>query len=185
MAQNSSIEIVVPSPSLSAIIGLSFLILLGHGLGRANAAGVGAQIPTTPFISPVSGTYAKGLSITISDGTPGTTIYYTTDGSAPTVASQQYIGPISIPTALLTKTIRAFPSRPASTAPLRARLSPSSRRCRHPLSPSQGSYMNPQSVSLLGATPGVVIHYTLDGTPPTTNSPVYGDSDPCGATYDN
>jgi hypothetical protein len=37
-----------------------------------------------PVISPASGTYSAAQTITITDATPGATIYYTLDGSTPT-----------------------------------------------------------------------------------------------------
>ena len=45
----------------------------------------------TPVISPASG--LTGSSVTITDSTPGAAIYYTTDGSGPTIASTLYTGP--------------------------------------------------------------------------------------------
>jgi hypothetical protein len=39
--------------------------------------------------------------------------------------------------------------------------------------PAAGSYAGTQSVSITDATPGNVIYYTVDGTAPTNNSPVY------------
>lgn len=55
----------------------------------------------TPTFSPVSGTYATSQNITISDSTPSSTIYYTTDGSIPTTASSVYSTPVPV-TALVT-----------------------------------------------------------------------------------
>jgi hypothetical protein len=49
--------------------------------------------PNTPTITPVSGTYASPLTITISDTTAGASIYYTTNGVAPTTASTHYTVP--------------------------------------------------------------------------------------------
>jgi hypothetical protein len=40
-------------------------------------------------------------------------------------------------------------------------------------SPPGGTYSQTQSVSLATSTPGAVIHYTIDGSTPTTASPVY------------
>jgi beta-galactosidase len=40
-------------------------------------------------------------------------------------------------------------------------------------SPTPGTYTATQSVSIGDATPGATIHYTTDGTTPTTSSPVY------------
>ncbi len=59
----------------------------------------------TPVFSPAGGTYSSTQSITITDSTPGATIYYTTDGSTPTTSSTKYTGAISVTT---TQTITAI-----------------------------------------------------------------------------
>lgn len=49
---------------------------------------VPAVSPTaTPVITPASGSYSRPVVYDITDATPGAVIYYTTDGSTPTVAS--------------------------------------------------------------------------------------------------
>ena len=47
--------------------------------------------------------------------------------------------------------------------------------------PAGGTFATPQTVTLSDATSGAVIHYTTDGTAPTTSSPVY--SKPIPVTY--
>ena len=49
-----------------------------------------------PSISLPTGTYNGTQEVTLSDATAGTTIYYTTDGTAPTTASSSYTGPIAV-----------------------------------------------------------------------------------------
>lgn len=41
------------------------------------------------------------------------------------------------------------------------------------LAPPPGTYVAPQTVALSSATPGLAIHYTTDGSPPGSGSPLY------------
>ena len=71
----------------------------------------------TPTFDPPGGTYVVNLTVSISDATPGATIYYTTDGSTPTTSSAVYTGPILLGP-LSTTTIKAIavaPGRSQST----------------------------------------------------------------------
>jgi N-acetylneuraminic acid mutarotase len=52
----------------------------------------------TPVFTPPAGSYTSVQSVTITDATSGTAIYYTTDGTIPTTSSAVYGGPISIST---------------------------------------------------------------------------------------
>jgi Chitobiase/beta-hexosaminidase C-terminal domain len=67
------------------------------------ASAVEAVAPTPcdgPIFSPPGGAFKSTISVTISTGTPGATIYYTTDGSAPNRSSLVFT--TSIP---LTRTV--------------------------------------------------------------------------------
>ncbi len=63
----------------------------------------------TPVFDPQGGRYLLPLTVSISDASPNTTIYYTTDGSTPTTASTRYTMPITV---LLTTTIKAIAVAP-------------------------------------------------------------------------
>lgn len=58
-----------------------------------------------PTFSPAQGAYSSEQSVAISDTDSSATIYYTTDGSIPTVASTQYTEPITVSS---TETINAI-----------------------------------------------------------------------------
>ena len=58
-----------------------------------------------PQFSPPAGTYSTPQSVTLTDATPASTMYYTLDGSDPTSASAVYNGPIGVTS---TKTIKAI-----------------------------------------------------------------------------
>jgi uncharacterized repeat protein (TIGR03803 family) len=50
----------------------------------------------TPSFSPAPGTYSSTQNVTISESTPGATIYFTDDGTTPTTSSDVYNGPITV-----------------------------------------------------------------------------------------
>ena len=52
--------------------------------------------PAQPGFNPHAGTYQSALKVALFDTTPGSTIYYTLDGSSPGFASPVYTGPITI-----------------------------------------------------------------------------------------
>jgi len=58
-----------------------------------------------PVFSPEGGAYKGTQSVTITATTEGATIYYTTDGSTPTVESTEYTGAISVSTSTTLKAI--------------------------------------------------------------------------------
>jgi Legume lectin domain/Chitobiase/beta-hexosaminidase C-terminal domain len=121
----------------------------------------------TPTFNPGGGSYASSVSVTISDLTANSTIYYTTDGSAPSTASAQYTGPIAVSspttiTAIATATgfIQSTPT--AATYTISTQTAPPA------LSPAPGTYASAQSITI--ADPGATIYYTLDGSTPNHNS---------------
>lgn len=59
----------------------------------------------TPAASPSGGTYTEPQSVTLASATTGASIYYTLDGSDPTISSTLYSSPISISTNTTLKAI--------------------------------------------------------------------------------
>ena len=72
------------------------------------------QLPQTaaPTFSPTPGVYIGAQSITISDSTAGSSIYYTANGSTPSSSSTLYTGPITV---AATTTIKALATAPNHT----------------------------------------------------------------------
>jgi hypothetical protein len=64
-------------------------------------------VVATPTFSPNAGTYTSSKTVTISDSTPASTIYYTTNGSTPTTGSTVYTTPLIVSTTQTVKAIAA------------------------------------------------------------------------------
>jgi len=75
------------------------------------SGGSGTLVTSTPTITlaPVSGPYLVGGSVTVTIGSEvGATLYYTLDGTTPTVTSTVYTSPIAVPSSAVgSKTIKA------------------------------------------------------------------------------
>ncbi len=69
-----------------------------------------AGTTATPTFSPVAGTYMTEQSVTISCETPDAVIYYTTDGSEPTVNSTVYSAPITVSATTTLKALAVAPN---------------------------------------------------------------------------
>jgi hypothetical protein len=80
---------------LAAATLLIFLAACGSG-GSSTAAPAAVTSVATPSISIPTGTYTSAQQVTIQDATPGSTLYYTTNGAVPTSSSTPYQTPISI-----------------------------------------------------------------------------------------
>jgi hypothetical protein len=50
----------------------------------------------SPAFSPTAGTYTSVQTVTLSETTPGATIYYTTNNAAPTTSSTKYTGALTV-----------------------------------------------------------------------------------------
>ena len=151
----------------------------GNGLDSMGATGYlndlwKLQIVTsTPVLAPPPGTYTSIQNVKITDPTPNSAIYYTTDGTTPTSASTLYTGPIPVGSA---ETIQAvaiatnyYPSAIASAA-FTVDLPPAAPPA---FSVPAGTYTSAQSITLSDTTTAATIYYTLDGTTPTTSSTTY------------
>jgi hypothetical protein len=133
--------------------------------------GAGSTV-ATPVISPVTGTYAPGQVVTITDSTAGATIYYTTDGSTPTTSSTVYTSSFAV-SATATVNAIAAASGYANSAVTTQVYTISSATLPPTFSPPAAVYPGAQTVTITDGTSGATIYYTLDGSTPTTASAVY------------
>jgi Chitobiase/beta-hexosaminidase C-terminal domain len=148
----------------------------------------------TPTFSPGGGTYGVAQTVTISTATPSATIYYTTNGSAPTTSSSVYTGPITVTTSETVEAIAVASAYSISgtgsgsysiNLPVAPNLPPAATPT---FFVAGGTYGSAQAVTISSATLSTIkhmagtrasmtspatIYYTTDGSMPTTSSQVY------------
>ena len=121
-----------------------------------------------PAFTPSSGTFTGSVAVTMT-ATAGSTIRYTTNGSDPTTASDEYTGPVTV-AATMTWKAKSFklaqaPS-PTTTGAYTIQLALPT------LSPVGGSVAVGQLVTLGHSDPTVTLRYTIDGTNPWAGPPI-------------
>jgi hypothetical protein len=141
------------------------------------STGTAPQPATAPIFSPVAGTYTAAQSVTITDTTPSSSIFYTLNNTTPTTTAGgntfQYSTPVSVASS---ETITALATAPGFTT------SPTSSAAYviHTtlpvaptpiITPATGAYTSAQTVSI--SDPGTTIFYTTNGIAPTTGSTQY------------
>src|ERR1019366_4269239 len=132
-----------------------------------------------PTFAPTPGSYSSAQTVTISDATPGSSIYYTTDGSTPTYpitgTTQHYTAPVlGNPTGTTVFNAIAVAAGYAQSAVGTASYTVTSSQAATPtFSPVAGTYVGSQSVAVSSSTPSATIYVTLDGSTPITGSPSY------------
>ena len=124
----------------------------------------------TPNILPASGIFNSAQLVTITDTTPGATIYYTTDGSTPNSNSARYNAPFAV---AASETVSAIayvsgflPSNVATVAYTLPAATPV-------FTPAGGNFNSVQTVTISDATSGATIYYTTNGSTPTAASARY------------
>jgi len=141
--------------------------------------GLLGTVATTPapVISPGPDTFSGSQAIKICFNTAcssvsGGTIYYTLDGSTPTVSSNVYTGPFNISSSLTVTAIASVTGQ-LQSPPASAIYSSTSNAANPVFSPAAGTYSGARALSLTDATPGATIYFTIDGTTPTAASLKY------------
>jgi hypothetical protein len=147
----------------------SFAIFLLATLSIDSAAL--AATPATPTFSVPGGTYQAYKSVTITDATPGASIYYTVTGVTPTIYSTQYTGSISVNRNMTLKAIAVVPGGPVSA--VAAAVYSFVPAVTPVFSTPGGSYQAYKSITISDATAGAAIYYTTTGVTPTVYSTKY------------
>ena len=163
-----------PTVSGTHIGVLTAVDTVNGGIGTANVFGVTAgSAAATPTFSPAPGTYTSVQTVTISDTTPGATIYYTADGTTPTTASTKYTGAFTVSSSETINAI-AVVSGLSNSAVASGVYTLNLPLAQTPvISVPTGTYTSIQTVKITDATLGAKIYYTTDGSMPTASSTFY------------
>ncbi|HEX5285243.1 MAG TPA: chitobiase/beta-hexosaminidase C-terminal domain-containing protein [Bryocella sp.] len=144
------------------------------GIGTANLSGITAgSAAATPTFSPAAGTYTSVQTVSLSDATPGATIYYTTDGTAPTTSSTKYTGSITVSSSESVNAIAVVGGLSNSAVATAAYTLNLPLTQTPAISVASGTYTSVQTVKITDSTLGAKIYYTTDGSTPTTSSSLY------------
>jgi hypothetical protein len=150
----------------------AFAVKIGNSDSSvASATFTPATAVATTAFSPNGGTFDNSVSVTISSTTSGATIYYTTDGSAPSTASAVYSSPLNL---IATTTLKSFAikSGMSDSAVLSVTFTKNVALSAPIFTPNGGTFDNSLSVTIAAAT-GATIYYTTNGSTPTRSSSVY------------
>ncbi|PKL15127.1 MAG: hypothetical protein CVV50_01140, partial [Spirochaetae bacterium HGW-Spirochaetae-6] len=134
-------------------------------------------VATPTFSSVTPGDYTQSQNVSLATSTPGASIHYTLDGSAPDCDSALYSSALNVPL-FTTRTIRAMACKadwlPSST--LSGDFTVTGPVATPTFDGNQpGTYPSDTSinVALTVSTPGATIHYTDNNTEPSCSSALY------------
>lgn len=125
------------------------------------------KLSMTPAASPSGGIVTSGTTVTLTIGINGATIYYTTDGTEPTINNGTiYSSPIPVTDGM---TIKAIAIKPGMNSEVMTESYTIKQQAGKPTAnPAGGSVAEGTTVKLSSATDGAMVYYTTDGTVPTT-----------------
>ncbi len=132
----------------------------------------GEPSAAAPTITPNGGTFASTATVTLATTTADANIYYTLNGTAPTPASTQYTGPITVTTDTTLEAIASAAGYLQSGVST-ATFTFSDQTPLLTFSPAAGTYLNAQSVTITDADANAKIYYTTNGTTPSASSTPY------------
>ena len=146
---------------------------IATGTGLMSAFGSAAYKITgtvaTPQITPATGTCASVQTVTITCGTAGAAIHYTTDAGSPTAASPVYGGPFTVGETSVVCAVAMKPdwvdsAMASSTITINL---PADKAAPPTIDPPGGLYFEDQTVTLAAPVGTDEIWYTTDGSDPT------------------
>jgi len=164
----------MPIRSARAVLGISLLVMVVgalSGCGGGMASPQNQATPAKPTFSPAGNTFTSAQVVTITAAS-GTSIYYTTNGYAPTTSSMLYTAPITVSSTTTIEAI-AVDKNHQSSANASATYVITLVAATPTISPGSGTYTTAQSATITDATSGTTIYYTTDGSTPTASSTRY------------
>ena len=129
----------------------------------------------TPTFSPAGGSYSSTLYVTIQCATPGTVIRYTTNGSEPSTSSPSYSSPIILSSTATVKAkgfLAGLTDSNTGSATYAISI-PVPQVATPTFNPIGATYSATQNVAIQCQTVSATIHYTTDGSEPTSTSTLY------------
>lgn len=114
-----------------------------------------SDMPATPRSTVPAGVYTEDISVDLTSATPGAKIYYTTDGTEPTMNSQEFTGSIPITDNTIVKYVAYIDEKPGRISQSNYRIS------KTPVTNVDSEYrINPKDeVVVASATKGSCIVY--------------------------
>ena len=129
----------------------------------------------TPIADPPGRIFATPLQVSLSVATPGAIIRYTVNGTDPDSNSAVYTRPLTI-SANTNLKARAFLANWVPSAVMTENYTDANTLVSPVANPPGGGFVGSQTMSLsVPGHPDAQIHYTLDGTEPTAQSPLYAE----------
>lgn len=139
--------------------------------------------PEAVTATPDDGTVFVGSQIvTLSTATAGATIRYTTDGTDPTTSSPVYSGAFTISATTQVRAIAVSASGVASGVSTFSYVLQGDTEPPQATPPSGTEFETVANITLTTGTAGADIHFTVDGSDPTTSSTLYTGPIPLVAT---
>ncbi|MDA3928385.1 MAG: chitobiase/beta-hexosaminidase C-terminal domain-containing protein, partial [Prolixibacteraceae bacterium] len=132
------------------------------------------KVVEDPVFDVVAGEYADSVFVVISCETEGASIYYTIDGTEPTIDATMYSSPFKLEETTTVKVVAIFDGFVSDVIESVYVISNEPIVVTDPIfDPASGEFIDSVIVSISCETEGALIYYTLDGTEPTVDAAMY------------
>ena len=139
----------------------------GFATSAVSAQSFTVQRVVVPVLTPAGGAILTTQTVSITDGTSGAAIYFTTDGTTPspgTGTTQQYLAPFTLSSPA---TVKAIATESGFQSSALGSATYAFQKTSPPVvTPKNGTIATTQTINLTDTTTGATIYYTTDGTVP-------------------